>query len=325
MSVTTQASLTVPSSETMRKDINPISSPSLSGCLCALTATVLWSGNFIVARVLAGQLSPVETAFWRWLLSFLMVLPFAWRSAWEHRDSIRRNAVSLLLMGFLGVSLINTLNYKAGLTTEATNIALAATSAPVFMAIITRVFLRETLSGWQVAGLATAFVGVGVLITKGSLARLLALSFSEGDLWALAGAVLFAVYSIQVRFRPKDLPQFAFLAVIFGVGTLGLLPCMLWETVVAGTASWPSLPQWGSLLYISLGASVLGFTFWNMAIDRVGPVRSGVLYYSIPLFSSVEAALLLGEGVTAPQICGGALIIGGILFSSFVSSRQHCR
>lgn len=294
-----------------------ISSPSLSGCLYALAATVLWSGNFVVARVLAGQLSPVETAFWRWALSFLMVLPFAWRSVWLHRESIRKHAVSLSLMGLLGVSLINTLNYKAGLTTEAANIALAATSAPMFMAIITRVFLHEALSGRQAAGLATAFVGVGILITKGSLARLLALSFSEGDLWALAGAVLFAVYSVQVRFRPKDLPQFAFLAVIFGIGALGLLPFALWEAVATANVNWPSLPQWGSLLYISLGASVLGFTFWNMAIDRIGPVRSGVLYYSVPLFSSVEASLLLGESVTAPQICGGALIIGGILFSSF--------
>lgn len=294
-----------------------ISSPSLSGCLYALAATVLWSGNFVVARVLAGQLSPVETAFWRWALSFLMVLPFAWRSVWLHRESIRKHAVSLSLMGLLGVSLINTLNYKAGLTTEAANIALAATSAPMFMAIITRVFLHEALSGRQAVGLATAFVGVGILITKGSLARLLALSFSEGDLWALAGAVLFAVYSVQVRFRPKDLPQFAFLAVIFGIGALGLLPFALWEAVATANVNWPSLPQWGSLLYISLGASVLGFTFWNMAIDRIGPVRSGVLYYSVPLFSSVEASLLLGESVTAPQICGGALIIGGILFSSF--------
>lgn len=57
----------------------------------------------------------------------------------------------------------------------------------------------------------------------------------------------------------------------------------------------------GSLLYISLGASVLGFTFWNMAIDRIGPVRAGVLYYSVPLFSSVEAAFLLGESVTPPR------------------------
>ena len=164
----------------MRKNIlNPIASPSLSGCLYALAATVLWSGNFVVARVLAGQLSPVETAFWRWALSFFMVLPFAWRAVWLHRHSIRTHAVSLSLMGLLGVSLINTLNYKAGLTTEAANIALAATSAPVFMAIITRVFLREALSGRQAAGLATAFVGVGILITKGSLARLLALSFSD--------------------------------------------------------------------------------------------------------------------------------------------------
>lgn len=298
------------------------SSTTVRGCLYALCATILWSGNFVVARALAGQLSPVEISFWRWGLSFLMILPFTWRSVWAHRRVIRENKTLLLIMGLLGVSLINCLNYKAGLTTQATNIALVATSAPVFMALIARFFLREVLTPQQVAGLVVALVGVIVLITGGSLARLLALSFSEGDLWALGGAVLFAVYSIQVRFRPPELPQLAFLTVIFGIGTLGLTPFLLWEMLVPGTARWPTLPQWGNLIYIALGASVLGFTFWNKAIDRIGAVRAGVLYYSIPLFSSLEAALLLGEGVTLPQLGGGALIIGGILFSSMSGLRR---
>lgn len=287
----------------------------------ALVATVLWSGNFVVARGLAGILSPVEISFWRWAISFLIILPFTARDIWKHRHIALKHKRLLLFMGLLGVSLINTFNYRAGLTTGATNIALVATSAPVFMAIIARVFLHESLSRQQGVGLVVALVGVVVLVTRGSFASLVALSFSEGDLWALGAATLFAVYSIQVRFRPKELPQAAFLSIIFGIGTLGLLPFLCWEAFGAGTAHWPTPPQWGCLVYIGLGASVLGFTFWNKAIDRIGPVRSGIIYYSIPLFSSLEAALILGENVTLSQVCGGALIIGGILFSSLESLR----
>lgn len=292
-------------------------SSSLKGCFFALVATIFWSGNFVVARVLAGELSPVETAFWRWTIAFLILLPFAWRSLLSHWNIVKQHALLLVLMGLLGVSLINTLNYKAGLTTEATNIALVATSAPVFMALISRFFLHEPLSRQQCLGLIAALIGVLVLITKGSLTTLLHLSFSEGDLWALAGAVFFAIYSIQLRFRPQGLPQFAFLLVIFGIGVLGLVPFLLWEGLVDGTVRCPSLIQWGSLVYIGLGASVLGFAFWNMAIDRIGVVRSGVIYYSIPLFSSIEASFLLQEYATLPQVIGGVLIIGGILFSNW--------
>jgi len=45
--------------------------------------------------------------------------------------------------------------------------------------------------------------------------------------------------------------------------------------------------------------------------------------YNIDFLSSV--AFLLGESVTPPQICGGALIIGGILFSSFSSPIGYLR
>lgn len=290
-------------------------SPFVLGCLNAFGATVLWSGNFVVARGLAGQLTPIEISFWRWGLAFLILLPFTAKSVWEHRQLLRTYWKQYLCLGFFGVSLINTLNYKAGITTEATNIALIATSAPVFMALISRVVLHDRLSRQQGTGLVIALLGVIILVTKGSLDALLSLTLTEGDLWALLGAVTFAIFTIQLRFRPEGMPPVAFLTVIFGIGTLGLVPFWGWD-VLMGEAHWPSLPQFGCLVYIALFASIIAFLFWNKAIDLIGPVRSGVIYYSIPLFSSIEAALLLGESVTLSQIVGGILIIGGILFST---------
>ena len=61
---------------------------------------------------------------------------------------------------------------------------------------------------------------------------------------------------------------------------------------------------------------------WNEAISRIGAARAGVMYYSVPLFSSLEAAWLLDERVSLPQVVGGALIIGGILFSSLDALRR---
>ena len=58
----------------------PIFSHTVTGYLFALLATVVWSGNFVVARGLAGALSPVELSFWRWSIAFLTILPFAGRS-----------------------------------------------------------------------------------------------------------------------------------------------------------------------------------------------------------------------------------------------------
>ena len=75
-------------------------------------------------------------------------------------------------------------------------------------------------------------------------------------------------------------------------------------------------PILSALIYIGVGASVVSFLAWSLAIERIGMVRAGIIYNSIPLFASLEATLFLGESITLPQMIGGVLIIGGLPFTS---------
>ena len=56
---------------------------------------------------------------------------------------------------------------------------------------------------------------------------------------------------------------------------------------------------------------------------KVGAARAGVINYSVPLFSSIEATFIRHEYVTLDQIAGVALIIGGIFFSSMDALHLH--
>lgn len=71
----------------------------------------------------------------------------------------------------------------------------------------------------------------------------------------------------------------------------------------------------GSLLYLAAGASFLAFMAWNQAIILVGPSAAAIIYYTLPLFSSLEAVVFLGETLRVIQIMSFLLIIGGILIS----------
>ena len=51
------------------------------GYAAALAATVIWSGNFVVARAVADMIPPWQCNFWRWLVALLALLPFAWKTA----------------------------------------------------------------------------------------------------------------------------------------------------------------------------------------------------------------------------------------------------
>ena len=273
----------------------PIFSHTVTGYLFALLATVVWSGNFVVARGLAGALSPVELSFWRWSIAFLAILPFAGRSLLRSLPLVRGTWGKVILMALLGITCFNTFIYQAGHTTDATNMSLLATASPIVMAAIAHLFLRERLSRFQFFGLCGALCGVIILVSRGRLGTLLGLRFAQGDLWMLLSVFLFAVYSLMLRCRPKAFPQKAFLALLIGIGVLGLIPP----------------------IYIGVGASVVSFLAWSLAIERIGMVRAGIIYNSIPLFASLEATLFLGESITLPQMIGGVLIIGGICYASF--------
>ncbi|WP_353115196.1 DMT family transporter [Nitratidesulfovibrio sp.] len=285
------------------------------GVLLALAATVIWSGNFIVARALADSMPPVSVSFARWLVATCVLLPFGLGPLRREWPVVRAHLVYFCVTGFVGVSVFNTFIYVAGRTTAALNMALIATSSPIFIILFSRVFLGEAVTLRRLAGLATAVTGIVVLVTRGELARLSTLTFTSGDLWMVAASMLFAGYSVLVRKRPAGVGQTTFLMATFIPGLLGILPMLAWEL---STGPMPVFtPQAvAGVLYIGLGASLVAYRCWNLAIAAIGPSRAALIYYSLPAFSGLEALLLLGEPVTPAHFTSGALILGGILIAT---------
>ena len=72
-----------------------------------------------------------------------------------------------------------------------------------------------------------------------------------------------------------------------------------------------------------MGCSFISFWFWTLAVDRIGPVRAGIVYYSLPVFAAVASVLVLGERIAPAQIAGGVLVIGGILVATLVIPHHH--
>lgn len=267
-------------------------------------------------------MSPVEIAFWRWMFTFLAMLPFGIAASLRCLPLLKRNWKWMVPAGVLGFSTYSILMFEAGRTTDTTNLSLIAATAPVFMAFFAVVFQKERLSRSQIAGLATAVTGV--LVLEGDFHRLLDLSFTIGDLWMLLAASLFAVYSILVRKRPANMPQTAFMTVMLGYGFVTLCPLMALEAM-SSTYHMPDGTAFWIILYIAVIPTLTGYLLWNRSVDIIGASRAGIVYYSIPLFSSIEAVIFLHETVRFPQIAGGFLIIGGILLSSMNVLRQMLR
>lgn len=286
-----------------------------AGFVFALGATMIWSGNFIVARGLNEIIQPATLALLRWTVACLALLPLAGHALWKDRPVIMKNLGYLLPTAFLGVTVFNTLIYVAAHTSTALNLSLIATSTPIFIIIFARVFLGEPITMARVAGLVLAVSGVVLLLTRADLSVLLNLSFARGDLWMVLAAVIFGIYSILIRKKPPQISQSVFLMSTFLLGLVMLFP---WAALEISTRGFPELSSdvVGSVLYIGLGASLISFFLWTRAIAIVGPSTAGLIYYTLPLFSGLGAFLILGEPVSWVHAVSGLMIFGGILIAT---------
>lgn len=304
--------------------MSPKPSP-LPGILLAVLASIIWSGNFIIARNVYEDIPPVSLAFYRWLMASLIILPFGIKYLVNEWKAVRASWQYLFWAALSGIALFNTFIYVGAHYTTAINLALIGTTAsPVIATIMARVFLKEEI-GWQkLTGLLLCITGVLYLLARGDFRHLLSLKFSTGDLWVLAAAFFFAVYNTMVKKKPSGISPMNFLTSVFILGTLLLLPFFLWEMAHSAPTRWN-----GSLLfsiaYLAIGASVICFWIWNMAIARLGAARTILFGNLIPIFSTLGSVLFLKEKFTFIHGMSMIMVFSGILVANLParSSREN--
>lgn len=286
------------------------------GIWLAILATIIWSGNFIVAKAVHKEIPPISLNFYRWLVAALIIFPLAYKRFRAEWSIVRKSWNYLFWISLTGISLFNTFVYIGAHYTSAINLALiGTTSSPIMSIIFARIFLKEKIGWMKLAGLILCVTGVLFLLSKGDFHNLLHLKFSEGDLWVLLAAFCFAIYNTMVKKKPAAISPINFLFVIFSFGTLMVFPFFVWETNHSPAVEWKgSLVL--SILYLGLGASVICFLIWNAAIGKLGAGRTALFGNLIPIFSSIEAAILLHEDFTWIHVVSMIIVFTGIILAN---------
>ncbi len=295
--------------------------PNFTGYLFAILATAIWSGNFVIARGLSDDISPISLAFWRWVVATVVFFPLAIKPLWKQRKEIRKHLPYLCITGLLGVTIFNTMLYYAGKTTTAINLSLLSITFPIFIILISRAVFKETIGWKKTTGIAMVAFGVIFMITKGNLRTLLGLTFQVGDLWMIGGAFIFAVYSILLRKKPAELNIWSFQLATFLLGLLFLSPIYAWDYFQSPDVEYTTT-TYLSIGYVGVFASLAAFVLWNKSILNIGPSEAGMVYYTLPIFSGALAYFILDEPIGWLHIMSAGFIFTGILIANAKRKKQ---
>lgn len=273
-------------------------------------AALFWAGNFVVGRALHEDILPLTLNFWRWIVALAILLPFTLPSLVQHRRQLMRLWLLILALAFTGIACFQTFVYLALVTTTAVNALLLLCLSPVLIVVGNWILYNDRATWLQGTGMAIAFTGALMLIAHGDFQSLAALQFGTGDLWMLVAVVMWAVYSLLVKKKPMDLPHTTLLSASTLVAVLLMFPVAILTGQLAVAVN--SQIVWG-IFYVAIFPSVLAFLLWNRGVTLIGPGRTGVFLYLMPVFGAVLSFLFLDEQIQLYQLVGGVLVLGGVI------------
>ncbi len=245
-------------------------------------------------------------AFYRLFITFLILLPIAWKEkiAGLREITLKDGLLACLSGTFLAVHFVVwfiSLEY----TSVASSVVLVTTQ-PIWVVVGSYIFFREKIGFKALLGGAIALLG-GIMIGVGDFE--IGGKALLGDILALAGAVAVSGYLVigrRIRSR-VDLPVYTFLAYGSSSIILGL------TAAVADTPFYPyPMREWALFFGLAFVCTVLGHTVFNWTLKYVQASVVAVAVLGEPLGAILWAAVFLRENPTLQQLVSGAVIILGL-------------
>ena len=269
------------------------------------------ASNLIVARGGVEHVPPISLAFWRWAVVVLILLPFTYSLITSNFRIIKKEFKKLFFLGAMGCGVCGAFPFLAGETTTVTNMGIIYTSSPIFIILISAIFFNEKINFIKIIGLISCLIGVFAIIIKGDLNLLLNLNFTIGDLWMLAAAVGWALYSIYLFYWKSELPIFQRFTLVAFFGAISLLPFYIIEEIVFQRTSF-NLQFFLWVIFAAISPGIIAFTLYTKAQKNLGASLTGFTLYVFTIYAAVYGFIFFDEKLETFHYIGTVLVFIGV-------------
>jgi len=282
--------------------------------LFAITATLFWAGNAIVGKVLADTIPAFSLNFWRWVLAFFILIPFAAPKCFQQFSLIWKQRGLITLLSLLSITVYNAFQYLALQTTSPGNVGIITATMPALILMISTLFGQHRIQTKDALGIGLAFSGV-VLVMLSSKKGMSGINY--GDIIMLFAVLSFAFYSVLLRNISPEIHTAALLLCLIGIGILFSIPLYIWDLIYHPQPLWFAGNTPILLSYIAIFPALASYFLWNMAVKRGGALVTSLSINMLPVFALIFSVLFLQLNISFYQILSVLLVFVGTLVSLF--------
>jgi len=270
-------------------------------------------GTHIVAKATLHDVDPATLTLLRSIVTAcIMVIVMLLK---EPRWRIERvDYVRLLWLSLLAVP-INQFIFFYGISrSTASNAALLYATTPVVVLILSRVILKEPATWKKIVGVIVALTGVAFVILEDGFE--LNSTHTYGNLLLVVAVFAWALFTIYGKPMIRKYGAFYVTSLVLMLGMILYLPLGILYGNLTSLSSLTA-PDWGGVLYLSIGTSFLGYFLWYYALERIDASKVAIFSNAQPFFTTILAVILLGQGVSTTFVFGGLLTISGVILVQF--------
>jgi drug/metabolite transporter (DMT)-like permease len=285
----------------------PVVSATAQGLAAAAVTILLWATAFPCIHLALGQMQAAPLA----ALRFAIAGTVLGTGLAVSRPRLPRgmDLARFALCGLVGVAAYNLLLNTGQRTVAPGAASFIINIQPLLAAIIAGIALKERLRPLAWLGMAVSLGGVALIATgqPGGLA------LGRGATLVLGAAVCSASYFVlqkPLAVRYGSLTSAA-LTIIFGA--LWLAPWLPQGVAEAWSMTWAG---WAALLFLALGAGVVGYACWMRALALLGAARATLLLYAVAPLALAISAVLTGERPSGTVVLGGLLCLAGVALAT---------
>jgi len=274
--------------------------------LLMLLTSMFWGASFVAGKIALLEFPPMTLTFFRFFIATIIIFPYMWSKS-RIKNPERKDIPYLFAIGFLAIPIQFALQFTALQYTSPANASTIAALNPFVSSIMATYLTDERLSRRKVSLLILALCGVLLTVTGGDPYVLLSMQFNKGDLLATLGMLTFALYGIFSIRATKKYGPLLVTSYVFLFGLVQITPFMLREGVWTKVLSF-SLEAWIAVIFLAIGASVLGYQFQQISIQRLGVNRTSIYINLVPPFAIIFAYVILGDKITLINIVSSSII-----------------
>ena len=282
----------------------------LRGALLVMGAGFLWGFMGILAKLAYTQsIGPISLAWFRLVVAVPILGAFLLIKRYQIRVS-RHEIILFIGFGFCSLTVFEALYFTSYSYTTVQHAAALLYTAPAFVAILSRLILKEKFTRSKVTAVALSVTGALLIVGILRGQPLFGSTTQLGDWLAIASGLAYSSWYIfgKVLGQTREPAVTTFIAMVFGA--ILLLPVML---VFEGLHPPANMYGWELIAIVGLVPTAIAYVLYLTGLKLIDATKASVFAIVEPLTAAVFGYMLLQEMLSYDSIVGFILIISSIV------------